>query len=435
MPKGLRILHISLGERNLTHFGGIFLIHQFCKKLRLKWHLQKNVPFLQRSTYFHPVDLVLAIVYALIAGIHRLSKTKILQGNGAFQRIIGLKQFPYASSLRRFLKRSDSKVTQSINQVHDHLRLKMFYLPNPRTSLLFDFDSSVLTVYGKLIEGAEVGYNPHKRGARSYHPLLCFEAHSRDFWHGRLRPGNVYTSFGGPEFLKECLIKIPPGVYRIRVRADSGFFDHKFIEPLDQKGIGYAIVAKMTRPIKNKITNLRYHRFKKDWAAAEFFYQPFRWKEPHRFVVIRRPLPQKDTDQLSLFTLKRYAYQVFVTNLSLQPEQIWYFYRPRAAIETIIRELKENYALAKIPTNSFHANELYFHLLLLAYNIVNWFKRLCLPPRFQNATLETIRTEFLVLPARLVKTDHQNILKLPIEYISKQTLDYIIQNIKKMDPL
>ena len=37
--KGLRILHLSLGERNLTHFGGIFLIHQFCKKLRIKWYL------------------------------------------------------------------------------------------------------------------------------------------------------------------------------------------------------------------------------------------------------------------------------------------------------------------------------------------------------------------------------------------------------------
>jgi len=435
MPKGLRILHLALGERNLTHFGGIFLIHQFCKKLRLKWHLQKQVPFPQRSTYFHPVDLILAIVYALIVGIHRLSKTKILQGNGAFQQIIGLKQFPYASSLRRFLKRADSKVTQNLNRVHDHLKLKMFYLPQPRTSLLFDFDSSVLTLYGKLIEGAEVGYNPHKRGARSYHPLLCFEAHSRDFWHGLLRPGNVYTSFGGPEFLKECLRKIPPGVYRIRVRADSGFFDHKFIEPLDQEGIGYAIVAKMTRPIKNRIGNLRYHRFKKDWAAAEFFYQPFRWKEPHRFVVIRRLLPEKDSEQLTLFTLKRYAYQVFVTNLPLQPEKIWYFYRPRAAIETIIRELKESYALAKIPTNSFQANQLYFHLLLLAYNIVNWFRRLCLPPIFQNATLETIRAEILVLPARLVKSQNRNVLKLPVEYISKQKLDYIIHNIKKIDPL
>ena len=198
MPKGLRILHISLGERNLTHFGGIFLIHQFCKKLRLKWYLQKQVSFPQRSGYYHPVELVLAILYALIAGIHRLSKTKILQGNGAFQQIIGLEKFPYASSLRRFLKRVNPQVIQGISKLHDQLRLKMFYLPKPRTSLLFDFDSSVLTLYGKFIEGAEVGYNPHKRGARSYHPLLCFEYHSRDFWHGLLRPGNVYTSSGAP---------------------------------------------------------------------------------------------------------------------------------------------------------------------------------------------------------------------------------------------
>ena len=316
MPKGLRILHLSLGERNLTHFGGIYLIHQFCKKLRLKWYLQKQVRFPQRSSYYHPVELILAILYALIAGIPRLSKTKILQGNGAFQQIIGLKKFPYASSLRRFLKRINPKTIQSINRVHDHLRLKMFYLPKPRTSLLFDFDSSVLTLYGKFIEGAEVGYNPHKRGARSYHPLLCFEYHSRDFWHGLLRPGNVDTSSGGPEFLKQCLGKVPPGVYRIRLRADSGFFDHKFIEPLDQEGIGYVIVAKMTRPIRNKVGTLRYYRFKKNWGAAEFFYKPFRWKEPHRFVVIRRPLPEKDSEQLVLFTLKHYSYQIFVTTLS-----------------------------------------------------------------------------------------------------------------------
>jgi hypothetical protein len=41
----------------------------------------------------------------VIAGIHRLSKTKILQGKGAFQQIVGFKKFPYARSLRRFLKR------------------------------------------------------------------------------------------------------------------------------------------------------------------------------------------------------------------------------------------------------------------------------------------------------------------------------------------
>ena len=424
-----------MGTRNLTHFGGIFLIHQFCKKLKLKWHLQTYVKFHQRSSRYHPVELILAIVYALIAGIQRLNKTKILQGNGAFQQIIGLRSFPYASSLRRFLKRVDSKTIQSINKVHDQLRLKMFYLPKPRTSLLFDLDSVVFTIYGKQIEEAKIGYNPHKRGARSYHPLLCFEFHSNDFWHGILRPGDAYSSTGSVEFFKQCLDKLPAYLYRIRLRVDSGFFDHKFIELLENENIGYVIVAKMTSPIKNKVGGLRYHGFKKDWAAAEFFYQPYGWKRPCRFVVIRRPLPEKDSDQLSLFTIERYAYQVFVTNLPLRAPNIWYFYKGRALIEKNIRELEESFALAKIPTNKFQANQVYFYLLLFAYNIINWFKRLCLPPRFQNATLETIRTEFLVLPARLVKTDNRNVLKLPVEYISKQTLEHIMQKIEKIKPL
>lgn len=432
MPKGIRILHLSVGERNLTHFGGIFLIHQFCKKLRLKWYLQKKVAFHQRSSRYHPVELILAIIYALIAGIHRLNKTKILQGNGAFQQIIGLKSFPYASSLRRFLKRVDPKTIQGINKVHDHLRLKIFCLPKPRTSLLFDLDSVVFTIYGKQIEGAKIGYNPHKRGARSYHPLLCFEFHSRDFWHGILRPGDASSSTGSVEFLKECLDKLPPYLYRIRLRADSGFFNHKFIEILEDRNIGYVIVAKMTNPIKNRVAGLRYHHFKKSWGAAEFQYTPYRWKKPYRFIAIRRPLPEKDSDQLSLFTRERYAYQVFVTNLPLRPQNIWYFYKGRALIEKNIRELEESFALAKIPTNSFLANQVYFHLLLFAYNIVNWFKRLCLPQKFQNATLETIRTEFLVLPARLVKAKNRNVLKLPAEYVSKHTMDHIIQKIEKM---
>lgn len=435
MPKGLRKLQIAVGEKHLTHFGGIFLIHWFCKKLRLKWYLQTYVKFSQRSGRYHPAEMVLAIIYALIVGIHRLSRTKILQGNGSFQQIVGLKSYPYSSSLRRFLKRIESRTIQGINKLHDSLRLKMFYLPHPRTSLLFDFDSTVYTIYGKFIEGAKVGYNPSKKGARSYHPLVCFESHRKEFWHGVLRPGNVYTSSGSVEFLEECLAKIPPYVYRIRVRADSGFFDHKFIEPLDDKGIGYAIVAKITSTIREKLGGLTYHRFKKNWEAAEFHYTPLGWKKPHRFIVIRRPLPEKKSAQLTLFTFKRYAYQVFVTNLSMKSESVWYFYRGRAAIEIYIKELKQDYALAKIPTKKFLANQAYFYMLLFAYNIVNWFQRICLPQKFQNTTLQTIRTELLVLPARLVKSKNRNVLKLPAEYITKQEMDRIIQKIEKIKPL
>lgn len=435
MPKGIRKIEIIVGEKSLTHFGGIFLIQWFCKKLKLKWLLQKRVSFHQRPGYYHPAELVLAIIYAIICGIHRLSKTKILQGNGAFQQIIGMRNFPYASSLRRFLKNANSKTIQSISKVHDYLRSKIFYFPHPCTSILLDFDSTVLTIYGKQIEEAKIGYNPYKRGARSYHPLLCFESHRREIWHGILRPGNAYSSFGGVEFLRECLEKIPPYVYRIRVRADCGFFDHKFIKVLDDKGIGYAIVAKLTPRIKGEIGGLRYHHFRRDWAVATFPYQPYGWKKPHRFIAIRRKLPQKEEDQMSLFTIDRYSYQVFVSNLSLKPENVWYFYKGRANVEKQIRELKEDYALAKIPTKTFRANQMYFHLLLLAYNIISWFKRICLPQKYYKSTLQTIRSEILILPARLVKAQHKNLLKLPAEYISKSSWDYIIQKIEKMENL
>jgi len=291
------------------------------------------------------------------------------------------------------------------------------------------------TIYGKFIEEAKVGYNPHKRGKRSYHPLLCFESHTKDFRHGVLRPGDAYTALGSVEFWKECLAKIPCCVYRIRLRADSGFFDHKFIEPLDEGGVGYAIVAKITPAIKRPLGGLRYHKFKKDWGAAEFYYKPWKWENPHRFVVIRRPLPEKDSEQLTLFTMTRYAYQVFVTNLPMKAQNIWYFYRGRATIELIVKELKGDYTLAKIPTNNFRASQAYFYLLLFAYHIVNWFKRTCLPQKFQNATLQTIRTEFLVLPARLIKLGSKNVLKVPAEYISQQTLEQIMHKIEKIKEL
>jgi hypothetical protein len=72
--------------------------------------------------------------------------------------------------------------------------------------------------------------------------------------------------------------------------------------------------------------------------------------------------------------------------------------------------------LGKIPTDSWTANVAFFQLLLLAADIVHWFKRLCLPPAYLTTTLDTIRTDFLVLPARLVREHKKTIVKLPQDY-------------------
>jgi len=128
------------------------------------------------------------------------------------------------------------------------------------------------------------------------------------------------------------------------------------------------------------------------------------------------PEDPEEAQQLTLFKAGRYAYSAFVTNLDLQPWMIWKTYQARANVEKSIRELLSYFSLNKIPTHEWVANVAFLQLLLLAYNLVHWFKRLCLPEDYASATVETIRNEFLVLPGKLTKHGSRNVLQLPKDY-------------------
>ncbi len=329
MPKALRTLSFSFDEEHLTHFGGLVLMHRFCQQLHLRRRLQRQVELPRRNVDYLAADLILALLYATIAGLRRINKTELLQYNGTFLDLLGLSRFPDQSTLRRFLQRLPIKSIRQLVGLHDRLRSQLFSLPQTPTSLIFDLDSVVLTLYGHQ-QGARVGYNPKKKGRRSYHPLLCFEAYRQEFWHGSLRPGDTSANTGVVFFFQRCLAKVASSIARsrIRVRADSGFFGGKFIGSLENQGLGYVIVAKEYRPIKERARAARFHKLKSGFEVAEFRYQAHGWPKARRFVVMRRPIPEDPVEakQLTLFKDHRYGYSVFVTNLDLEPWRIWKFF-------------------------------------------------------------------------------------------------------------
>ena len=435
MPRGLRTLRLSFIDTHLTHFGGMVLLQRFCKKLGLRRLLQRSVQIPQRNIDYFPSDLILSLLFAIMAGLRRINKTEILQYNGTFLSLLGLPRFPDQSTLRRFLKRLPPPSIRQLVTLHDQLRARLFLLPRPRWSLTFDLDSVVLILYGKA-QWARVGYNPKKRGRRSYHPLLCFEAHLQEFWHGSLRPGNAASSTGAVPFVKICLAKAPPHIARsrIRIRADSGFFGKRVVEFLDSTGCGYAVVAKEYRTIKTRSRGCRFQKLRNNWEVGQFRYKPLYWKKAHRFVVVRRPIPSDpvEAQQLTLFKDRKYAYHVLVTNLKTHSWRVWRFYAKRATIEKNIRELLYDYPLGKIPTDDWVANVAFFQMLLFAFNIVHWFKRLCLPKEYLHTTLDTIRTDFLALPARLTKKGSKNLLILPKDYHYQEQFESALKRIDKL---
>jgi hypothetical protein len=209
-----------------------------------------------------------------------------------------------------------------------------------------------------------------KNGRVSYHPILCFNDITKDFWHRDLRAGDTYTSTRVTDLLEEVFSKSPASVNTVTIRADCGFYNHDIIEKIEDKA-QVIIYAKTTQPLKRNLPSLQYTTNTSGAESAEFYYQPHGWRTRYRFIAIRRPLPKEQTPLLSLFPTIRYSYQAFATNMKLTPLNCWKFYNKCEAVELIIKELKHDYTLAKRPTKHFQANEAYFHILLFSYILLN----------------------------------------------------------------
>lgn len=429
--RGVKQIRVSFTGDHLTRYGGVFLLHRFFQQLHLRRLFRDGVRFSQRNNTYTIPEMLLALLYPTILGLGRLDATDLLRGNGVFQALTGLPVYPNPITLRRFLHRLGVRGLTKLCRVHDRLLTQLWQRPKPQRRVIFDLDSTVLTLYGHQ-EQARIGYNPRKHGRPSYHPWVCFEAQTRDFWQGELRPGNVHTGHGTVKLLAACFAKIPPPVRQIRVRADVGFFDRKVIAAIEAQRGKFVIVAKLTRPFKLQLPGLAYTEVRPGLEVAECSYQPHGWPRPYRFVVVRKSLLEEETAQTKLFPLGRYTYHAFVTNLRLRPLSVYRFYNDRAAVELIIKELKADYPLAKIPTHHFAANEAYFHLLLFAYNLVNWFKRLCLPEEYHSTTLGTLRRRLLMIPGQFVQTRQGPTLRIPSSPSERGLITYALTRIDRV---
>ncbi len=421
MPKGPRKFHFAFERAGLTRFGGLSLFQAFCKSFGVRRFLQRAVrwPGYHPRDY-HPADLFLAHLTAIVAGLGRIEDTQCLTHNGLIPPLLGLREFPHRDTLRTFLWRFGPPELGSLEAAHDRLRQALFPPVGLRYDAVVDADTTALLTYGTQ-EGTAVGYIPKRRHGRpSYAPLIASEGRSGLSLGLALRAGNVPAATGAWEFLERILAKLPASIAatRTRVRLDGAFYDRAIALPLDRAGLGYVIVARMTQPLRQRMVAARYHEFARGWEAAEFGYTPFRWNEEHRFVAVRRPTALEPEDvQQRLFTFKHYTYhRALVTNLALTPPAVWRFYCDRGGQELLLREFKGSYAMAKIPTRSFWANAAYMELILWAYDLVQAFQFLCLPKEVRHWNISTLRRELWWVPADWVRRGNRNLLVLPASY-------------------
>ena len=440
MPKGPRKFRFLFDATGLTRYGGLLLFQQFCKSLRLRHVLQLTVrwpPYAPKT--YHPVDMFLAHVFAIVAGLGRIENTQSLLHNGLIPPLLGLVGFPHRDTLRTFLWRFRPEHLRSVQAAHNRFRAVLFQRFGLRYDAVVDADTTALLTSGHQ-EGVARGDIPKRLHTRpSYAPILSSEGRTGLSLGAELRAGNVHASTGTWAFLEPILDKLPTTIAasRTRVRLDGAFYDKALVAPLDEKRIGYVIVARMTKPLRSRMLQARYHEFARGWEAAEFAYTPFHWQHEHHFVAVRRPRALEPAErQQALFTYRRYTYhRALVTNLALTPEAVYRCYCDRAFQELLLREFKSSYHLAQIPSKYFWANATYLELILWAYDLVRAFQRLCLPESVQHWNISTLRRELWWLPAEWVNHSGHHVIRLPRQYPQQHLFRQIQAATAKVKPL
>ena len=429
-PRSVRIAYKHAG---LTHFGGTYFLHEFIRVLQLRDFLSRRLAYRRRNSDYSVSQMLLALIYPIILGLDRIETASLLNSNGSFQYLTGLQSFPNPQTLRRFLLNAPDQLRKQLHLANDRLLQRFIHLPEHRSRLIFDLDSTVVTSYGHQ-EGAEVGYNPRYRGKRSYDPLLCVEANSAFLWDVELRRGNAGTWAGSEELLACCFHSTPSDIRELRVRADAGFGYGPVLDMLEARFAQYSVVARMIPSLKHALKGLRYEQMNSSWEIAEFEHRPHDWSHARRCIVARKRIEESDPEP-TLFTLERYAYRAWHTNLPLTPAGVWYFYDGRAGMERRIREIREDYTLTKIPTRAFAANALYLEVIRLAYNLVSAFQRTCLPEEWQSLTLNKLRHRLFWLPGQLTRPENRPTLRLVNSPLIAMRGDKILHRIHRLKPL
>lgn len=425
---------MTCNHRGLSHFGGSYFFHEFLRVLHFRNYLAEQIRYPRRNPGYSVSQMLLALVYPILLGLDRIETAALLRSDETFQYLSGLQSFPDPQTLRRFLLNAPADLREQLHRTNDRLVQRFIHLPERRSRLLFDLDSTVVTSFGHQ-EGAEVGYNPRYRGKRSYDPLLCVEANSSFLWDVELRRGDAGTWAGSEELLACCFLSSPSDIREFRVRADAGFGYGPVLDMLEARPTAqYAVVSRMIPSLKRELGGLRYEQMNPRWEIAEFEHHPRNWPHARRCIVARRPIQETDPEP-TLFIMKHYAYRAWHTNLPLTPAGVWHFYDGRAGMERRIREIRDDYALRKIPTRAFEANALYLEVIRLAYNLVTAFQRTCLPKEWQSLTLSKLRHRLFWLPGELTRPQNRPTLRLVNSPLLAMKGEKILHRVHRLKPL
>ena len=367
-----KVLPVDFVRQDMTTYAGLTLIDHYLKLYQINIRLKKTLKSYGFKGDYGIGDILFIMLIMILVGAERLQHIEYLKNDPLFRRIVRLTRIPHRTKLSTALKQFTSDSLKALAELNSELVIEKI-TELGLNEITVDLDGTVISTKGHP-SWAFKGYNPIKRGARSYFPLTAHVGETGHFLSILNRPGNVHDSNRAVVVIQAIRRQLAD--FSIRFRADSAFCVPDVINYLLRKRIGFAIKAPFWKLLNLKTAaqqRKRWFRINKQWGYF-WIKQPIDSIDHEHYVIILRKKVKKPKVhyQLRLFSPDNgnYEYSAVVTdNKTWKPKDLLMFVSGRSAQENSISELKTSFAFDHIPTNTYQANSAYMQMSQMAYNL------------------------------------------------------------------
>jgi len=412
---------VTASTDRLTPYGGAAAWSHYLEQLGVVADLARRFPLERSSPNATPVgDVVQAFMFNCLMGGRRFAHARRVQDDQALAVILGMKKGRLCGE--DALYRMMEKVPREQARTWLAWSERDLYAALP-AAFVGDWDSTVNTRYGKQEDVAR-GYNPHKPGRGSHHPLLCVVAGTRLALYMEWRPGNEVSAGHWIEAM-ERVWSHPDVPGRLQLNwGDIGFAQEKIMAWHEMPGVArprYLFKLKLTANVRRAIAKVPWPEWDGQPSIGMEQYAEIRvkldgWSCERRVIVTRILKPANPTPQDVFWGLDQEEFCAYVTNLDVQqatPPQIVLTYRKRGDAENVFDELKNQWGFSGFCSGKGVVSETAARLLLLTYNLWSLFVRVLKEEGCHREAI-TSRDDLLVMPAKLVESGRQKTLKLSV---------------------
>ena len=291
--------------------------------------------------------------------------------------------------------------------------------------MILDMDSSESPVHGEQ-EGAS--YNGHF-GSTCYHPLFVFNQFG-DCEGAKLRAGNVHSAHRWRDVLDPILSRYGATGVRRYFRADAAFAKPDIYEYLEERrhpSTQYGLPEQ-----RGAATGDRSFADTTCGEAAEAssdLYDDF-WYRAGSWDRARRVVAKVEWHMGELFP----RVGLIVTNMTAGPEGVVRFYNGRGTAEQWIKEGKYALNWTRLSCHRFVANRVRLSLFVLAYNLGNFLRRLCLPKAVKHWSLRSVQVKLIKMGGRLVRHSRRLIFQLSEVSVPRRLFQGVLDRIGRLSP-